>query len=315
MNQFECMRMYVEVVEHAGFSKAAVALQMSPAKVSTQISNLEKHLGVQLLSRTTRTCALTDDGESYYAHCKRVLADIDQTEASLGRARGVPQGRLRIDASVTFINRLLLPVLGTFRARYPEIEIEMLHTAHVFDVQTEGLDVMFRLGPLHDSSLIARQLGTTVMVTAAAPSYLARYGEPHTPQDLMKHQCIHFLDSTTGRLMPWDFERSGEGVQIRPPAGLSFNQGESRLAAAVMGLGIYRGIRLNLDRLLAAGALKLVLQDWVTPSPPIYIAYEHHRNLSSRVRAFVDFMVGCYPAGKPIDSLPSLIADPLQMRA
>src|SRR5271169_2740457 len=117
------MRMYVEVVEHAGFSKAAVALQMSPAKVSTQISNLEKHLGVQLLSRTTRKCALTDDGESYYAHCKRVLADIDQTEALLGRGRGAPDGRLRIDASVTFINRLLLPVIGTFRARYPKIEI------------------------------------------------------------------------------------------------------------------------------------------------------------------------------------------------
>jgi LysR family transcriptional regulator for bpeEF and oprC len=174
---------------------------------------------------------------------------------------------------------------------------------------------MFRLGPLHDSSLIARPLGTTVMVTAAAPSYLARYGEPQAPQDLMKHQCINYLDSKTGRTLPWDFGRSGEVLQIHPPAGLSFNQGESRLAAAVMGFGIYRGIRLNLDRLLAAGALKLILQDWVTPSPPIYIAYEHHRHLSSRVRAFVDFMVGCYPAGKPIDSLASLTADPLQMRA
>jgi LysR family transcriptional regulator for bpeEF and oprC len=315
MNQFECMRMYVKVVEHAGFSKAAIALQMSPAKVSTQISNLEKHLGVQLLSRTTRTCALTDDGESYYAHCKRVLADIDQTEALLGRSRGTPQGRLRVDAPVTFINRLLLPVLGAFRARYPEIDIEMLHTPNVFDVQPDGLDVMLRMGPLRDSGLIARQLGSTVMVTAAAPAYLARCGEPKTPHDLLKHQCINYLDCKTGRVFDWKFERSGEVIELTPAAGLSFNQGESRLAAAVMGLGIYRGIRLNLDRLLAAGALKLILQDWVTPAPPIYIAYEHHRHLSSRVRAFVDFMVGCYPAGKPIDSLASLTADPLQMRA
>ena len=135
MNQLECMQMFVKVAEHAGFSKAAAALHMSPAKVSTQISNLEEHLGVQLLSRTTRACTLTDDGEAYFAHCKRVLADIAQTEELLSHSRHAPQGRLRINAPITIINRLLLPVLGAFRSRYPDIELEILHTEHVFDLQ------------------------------------------------------------------------------------------------------------------------------------------------------------------------------------
>ena len=229
MNQLECMQMFVEVAAQARFSRAAATLHISPAKVSTQISNLEQYLGVQLLSRTTRTCTLTDDGKRYYAHCKRVLADMAETEALLSRSQQRPEGRLRINASITFINRLLLPVLGSFRSRYPGIELEVLHSEHVFDVQQEGFDVMLRL------------------------------------------------------------------------------------AAAVMGQGIYRGLRLGLDRLLSNGALKLILHDWVTPSPPILVAYEHHRRLSSRVRVFVDFMVKCFPPGKAIHLVPSTACDPLHL--
>ena len=184
MNLIECMHMFVHVVEREGFSRAAMTLQISPAKVSTQIHHLEEHLGVQLLSRTTRSCTLTEEGETYYAHCKQIISDIAAAEAALSSTRAKPHGRLRVDASVTLINRLILPVIARFREQNPAIELEFLHTEHLFDSKQEGMDVMLRMGPLDDSSLIARPLGRVMMVTAAAPSYLARCGMPHSPADL-----------------------------------------------------------------------------------------------------------------------------------
>ena len=212
---------------------------------------------------------------------------------------------------MTLINRLLLPVIGRFRERYPDMELEFLHTEHLFDCKQEGMDVMIRLGPLDDSSLIARPLGRTMMVTAAAPTYLARHGVPKVPADLAEHECINFLDPHTGRLRVWDFVKDNETVSITPGAGIAFNQGESRLAAAVMGLGIYRGMHLSLDRLLEDGSLKLVLEDWSTPAPPIYVAYVSHRNIPSKIRAFVDFMIECYPPRQWMVSPPAS-ADLLQ---
>jgi LysR family transcriptional regulator for bpeEF and oprC len=305
MNQLECMRIFVRVVEQGGFSRAAISLHISPAKVTSQINHLEQHLGVQLLSRTTRSCSLTEEGTAYYAHCKRILADIAETEAALTSSRAEPRGRLRIDASVTLINRLLLPIIGKFQERHPDVELEFLHTEHLFDSKQEGMDVMIRLGPLDDSNLIARPLGRTVMVTAAAPAYLARRGIPRVPADLAAHECINFLDPHTGRIAIWEFTRDNKAVSIAPGPGLSFNQGESRLAAAVMGLGIYRGMLFSLARLLEDGSLKLVLEDWTTPAPPIYIAYDSHRNISNKIRTFVDFVVECYPSEQCIVSPPA----------
>jgi LysR family transcriptional regulator for bpeEF and oprC len=294
------MEMFVKVVEHAGFSKAAAVLQISPGKVSSQISNLEQQLGVQLLSRTTRMCTLTEDGETYYAHCKRVIADISATREILARSHGNPRGRLRIDSPGTLTHRLLLPVLVTFQARYPDIELQIFHTDHVYESQREGFDVMLRLGPLQDSGLVARQLGIATMITAAAPAYLTRYGEPKTPRDLEAHRCIHFLDSDTGRVSPWEFRRADEHVKIRPPLGLCFNLGEARLAA-VTGLGIYCGMRLGTEKLLAEGSLKLLLQDWAPPPPPVYVVYEHHNHLPDRVPAFVNFILECFPPGRAME--------------
>jgi LysR family transcriptional regulator for bpeEF and oprC len=312
MNQLECMQMFVQVVEREGFSRAAITLQMSPAKVSTQISHLEAHLGVQLLSRTTRSCTLTDEGRAYYEHCKRIFADIADTEAGLATARTEPHGRLRIDASVTLINRLILPVIGRFHERYPDVELEFLHTEHLFDSRQDGMDVMFRLGPLEDSNLIARPLGRIMLVTAAAPAYLARRGTPKAPTDLTAHECINFLDPHTGRVKVWEFVRDNETLSITPGQGFSFNQGESRLAAAVMGLGIYRGLALSLDRLLQDGSLQLVLEDWTTPAPPIYVAHANHRNIPGKIRAFVEFMVECYPPRQCLVAPPAR-ADLLQV--
>src|SRR5262249_24417769 len=162
--------------EHESFSRAASAMEISLAKTSMQIRDLEQHLGVQLLSRTTSRSTPTEIGQAYYEHCKRILGDIAATEAVLSNQSSQPHGRLRIDASVTLVNRVLLPVIGKFRAQYPAIELEFLHTNHIYDSTQEGMDVMLRLGPLKDSRLIARPLARAATVTAAAPSYLAIRG-------------------------------------------------------------------------------------------------------------------------------------------
>jgi LysR family transcriptional regulator for bpeEF and oprC len=311
VNLLECMEMFVEVVEREGFSRAATTLQMSPAKVSTQIHNLEEHLGVQLLSRTTRSCTLTEEGETYYARCKQILNDVSAAEASLSGARENPQGRLRIDASVTLINRVLLPVIYRFREKYPAIELEFLHTAHVFDVKQQGMDVMLRLGPLEDSSMIARPMARTDLVTAAAPSYLARRGVPRTPDELARHDCLNYLDPFTGRLAEWNFVRGDERFIFTPERKLSFNQGESRLAAAVQGLGIYRGLSVGLDRLLQSGALQLLLEDWTTPAPMLYVAHANHRNLPVKIRVFVDFLLECFPPSTDMEAELPTVSDHL----
>jgi LysR family transcriptional regulator for bpeEF and oprC len=255
---------------------------------------------------------LTAEGEAYYARCKQILGDVAAAEAALGGTRDMPQGRLRIDASITLINRVLLPVIGRFRERHPAIELELLHTEHVYDIKQQGMDVMLRLGPLDDSSLIARPLARVKLVTAAAPSYLARRGVPRAPDELPNHDCLNFLDPVTGRIAEWEFVRGDERFIFTPERKLSFNQGESRLAAAVMGLGIYRGMRIGLENLLASGALHLLLEDWTTPAPLLYVAHASHRNLPARIRAFVDFLLECYPPGTDTVGTASADSDALQ---
>jgi LysR family transcriptional regulator for bpeEF and oprC len=295
MNQLECMRIFVKVVEHSSISRAARALQVSPATVSTQLTQLERHLQAQLVIRTTRNLNVTDDGATYYSHCKKVLAEIIETEVLLSGDHSDPRGRLRIDASVTFSNRLVLPVLGGFRNRFPGIEVELLHTEHLSDSSQQGFDVMIRLGPLQDSTLVARLLGSVNMLIAASPRYLDKHGEPKNPHELMQHTCLNFIEPLSGRITPWEFRRGDERVTIHPRPGIGFNQGESRLAAALLDMGVYLGMYLNIDHLLNDGSLKAILTDWTASSLPIYVAYSQHRNLSPKVRAFVDYMLDCYP--------------------
>jgi DNA-binding transcriptional LysR family regulator len=175
------------------------------------------------------------------------------------------------------------------------------------------MDVMLRLGPLEDSNLIARPLSRAIIVTAAAPSYLARRGAPRTPEDLAEHDCINFLDPLTGRIAEWDFMRGNEKFLITPERNISFNQGESRLAAAVMGLGVYRGMRVGIAHLLRTGSLRLILEEWNSSAPPLYVAYASHKNLPAKIRVFVDFMLACYPPGQDMPDTWPVAADSLQL--
>lgn len=295
MNLIEDMQIFVQVVERGSFSAAARSLHASPAKISTRISHLERELKTTLFDRTTRTMLLTGNGSLYYTHCKEVLSQIEETREKLHGATETPVGHIRVDVPVMVADYLLLPVLPGFFERFPQITLEIIHSEHIMNLKHQSCDLMLRTGPLQDSSLIGMQLGYSRIVTVAAPSYLSRYGEPLTPQDLQQHNCLQFENPDSGRNVTWVFRKDDQELEIETSGNLVFNQGESRIAAAVQGMGIYQGFEFSLLRWIESGALRIILDDWQFMSRPIVMAYPRNKFPTTRLRALGDYLREMYP--------------------
>ena len=289
MDQLSAMRVFARVAELGSFARAADALDLSRAMVTTRIAQLEARLGVRLLHRTTRRVALTDDGRAYHERCVRILADIDETEEALGRGRTRPSGRLRVQAPVALTRHFLIPALPRFMVRHPELALELRLANRVVDLVEEGLDCAIRLGPPAEPHLVARRIAETRLATCAAPAYLARRGVPGAPDDLARHDCIAFLDLASGRPVDWRFARGGVDTTRAPGGRLAFNSMEAAVEAAAAGLGVAQVLSSLAQGAIAAGRLVPVLVDWAAAGPPLYVAYPHHRHLSAKIRAFVDF--------------------------
>jgi LysR family transcriptional regulator for bpeEF and oprC len=303
MNLLQSMRIFIEVVDRQGVGRAAQSLQMAPASVSVQISNLEAHLGTTLLIRTSRNMVPTEEGEAYYKVCKRVLDDISDIELKFKAGNSHLGGRLRVDAADFYVSNLVLPVLPEFHERYPDIRIDFVQSGHVFDINPTGVDVMIRMkvARMDDTSLVARPMGTTDMVCAASPGYLEDYGIPHDPQDLAQHNCLLWIDPHSGRLLEWAFYRGAESMTLDLPYAFAFSQKNARVDAAVRGLGIIYELRYDLAQPLRDGRLHTVLEEWASLAPQSYIVYSKSRESSSKIQAFVSFLLEKYPPEKPID--------------
>jgi LysR family transcriptional regulator for bpeEF and oprC len=289
MDQLSAMRVFARVAELGSFARAADALAMSRAMVTTRIAQLEARLGVRLLHRTTRRVGLTDDGRAYHERCLRILADIDETEEALARGRTRPAGRLRVQAPVALARLFLIPALPRFLARHPELALEVRLANRVVDLVEEGLDCAIRLGVPAEPNLVARRIAETRLATCAAPAYLARRGVPRAPDELARHECIAFLDLASGRPADWVFARQGVPLARAPGGRLAFNSMEAAVEAAAAGLGVAQVLSSLAQGAVAAGRLAPVLVDWAAAGPPLYVAYPHHRHLSAKIRAFVDF--------------------------
>lgn len=300
MNLFEDMEIFVQVVESGSFSDAARALHVSPAKISIRISRLERELKTTLFDRTTRNMLLTANGAIYYTHCKEVLSQIAETRAKLHGATENLVGHVRVDVPVMIADYLLLPVLPGFFERFPEITLEVIHSEHVMDLRHQSCDLLIRTGPLEDSSLIGVPLGYSRIVTVAAPSYLDRYGEPQSPQDLHAHNCLQFENPDSGRNVGWVFRKGDQDLELETTGNLVFNQGESRIAAAVQGMGIYHGFEFSLLRWIESGALRIILADWQFMTRPIVMAYPQNKFPTSRLRALIDYLRAMYPPNTEI---------------
>jgi LysR family transcriptional regulator for bpeEF and oprC len=303
VNRLQAMEVFVEVVDRESFSRAAHALHMAASTVTFHIANLEAHIGSTLLNRTTRSFTLTDEGVQYYELCKRVLGDISEVEGSLKHARTTPSGRLRVDIASTFSSSLLLPVMAEFLEAFPDINIDFTDSGHQFDTEQIGADIMVRnpLVPLEDSRLVAIPIGSTPAVNVASPTYLALHGEPATPHDLLKHQCIGYIDPWSGRHWEWFFEHNGKRISIEVPQRLAYSDGRVRVEAALKGLGVINDLVCNIKKELHDGKLKVILEDWTWVPPPLHIIYPQTLRRSKKVIAFVKFLLEKYPPDRDID--------------
>jgi LysR family transcriptional regulator for bpeEF and oprC len=290
MDRLQAMSVFVRVVDSGGFTRAAEVLRMPKATVTTLVQQLETHLGVKLLNRTTRRVSVTADGAAYYERCVRILAEVEDTETVLRRTHGAVTGRLRVDVPATFGRRVLMPALPDFVGRYPEVRLEVGCGDRPVDLLEEGVDCVVRGGDPGDESLVARRVGQLEFVTCATPAYLAQYGVPQHPRDLERHRCVNYFSSKTGRIFPWDFTRDGERIELTLDGPVAANDGEAYLAAGLAGLGVFLAVVADVEGPLAAGAVRRVLADWRTDPLPIFVMYPQNRHLSAKVRAFVDWV-------------------------
>lgn len=288
-NRFGDIETFLAVANGGSLAAAAKALRLTPSAVSRSIARLEERLGVKLMRRTTRSLALTVEGQAYRERMSVLLADIATVEAGLGQERQGPRGLLRINTSPSIGTMGLLPILPRFTARYPDIIVDLTLSDAIVDLVEERADVAIRIGPLRDASLRAKKLGQSRMVLVASPDYLTRRGTPRTPDDLEAHDCLRF--SFRRSIDSWPFRIGGKIVQ-RPVHGSFFgNSGEVVRQMAVAGGGIARHGRFHVAADLAAGRLVEVLPDHNPgDGEDIHALYAPEDRAAARIRAFLDFL-------------------------
>lgn len=290
MDKLQAMEVFVQVVDAGSFTRASDHMQLPKATVSTLIRNLESTLAVKLLNRTTRQISVTADGAAYYERCLNILADVRDAEDSLSKTRASPSGRLRVDVPTGIGRHLVIPALPLFFERYPDIQLEIGCNDRTVDLIEEGIDCAVRGGVLPDSTLIARRVGALHFVTCASPSYVARHGRPMHPHDLMKHRCVNYFSSKTGRIFEWDFAKGDERIQLKFPGSVAVNDWDAYLSACLSGLGIAQMPLSALCPYIEAGNLELLLTDWGIDPVPLHVVYPQNRHLSAKVRVFVEWI-------------------------
>jgi LysR family transcriptional regulator for bpeEF and oprC len=284
------MQVFARVAELGGFSRAADKLGMSPPSVTSAVRNLEAHLGVRLLTRTTRKVSLTDDGRAYLERCNRVLAEIEETEAALKRTRTEPQGRLRVEMPTGMGHLYVTPALPVFCQRYPKVIVVMTMGDRFVDLTEEDVDVIVRVGELADSSMVARRLYDARFITCASPDYLRRFGTPTEPDELAGHNCLGYFSASLGRSAQWQFARNGVEHLHSPGGTLHLNNPEALVDLAIAGAGIVNLLETGVAPALQGGKLVTILADWQTAALPVSVLYWPSRHLSARVRVFVEFL-------------------------
>ncbi|MGF6276313.1 DNA-binding transcriptional LysR family regulator [Massilia sp. UYP11] len=288
MDRFQEMQIFTRIVERRSFTLAAEELSLPRATVTNAIKRLEARLATRLLERTTRVVAPTLDGEAYYERCVRLLADLGEMESVF--TRSTPTGLLRVNLQAALARRVVAPRLPDFLARYPDIELQIGEGDRLVDLVREGIDCVLRVGNLQDSSMVAQKITQLAQVTCASPAYLARHGRPATLATLDQHQAVNFISSATGRPYPLEFLVAGALRQLTLPGPVSVTGADMYTAGALAGLGLVQVPRYRVEHELARGELEVVLPDLAPPALPVYVLYPQNRQLSPRVRVFVDFL-------------------------
>ena len=240
MDKFEAMRVFCSVIEAGGFASAADQMGLSTSAVSRPIAQLEAHLNVRLLNCTTRRMSPTDEGFAYFERCTQLLADLDETEASVSGEAHHPRGRLRLTAPIALAISRLAPAFAAFSQAYPDITLDIMLSDGIADFAEEGLDLAIRVGRVGSDNLVAGHIGETALLIAAAPAYLARAGTPQTPADLARHACLTYAYSSTGNQWPFN-DKDGKPFSVRIGGPVNSNNGMLLGEMAAAGCGIAQG--------------------------------------------------------------------------
>ncbi|MFV0663839.1 LysR family transcriptional regulator [Denitromonas sp.] len=295
MDRIEAMRVFCEVVEAGGFAAAAARMGLSTSAVSRHVAQLEAHLNVRLLNRTTRKVSPTDAGQAYFERCVQWLADLDEIEAVVAGEAQRPSGRLRLSAPIALSVHRLAPAFAAFLQRYPEVTLDVALSDNVADFIDEGLDVAIRVGRLGSENLVARRIDSARLMLAASPAYLAARGTPVHPEALAEHDCFVYSYAASGSL--WQFEGpGGESTAVRVNGAVRANNGMLLAEMASCGCGIVQVPDFLVQPLLDSGRLVPVLTDWEPPRLPIHAVYPTRRHLSAKVQALVGFLTEWFAA-------------------
>jgi len=295
MDRLESMSMLIAVADAGSLSAAGRRLNVPLTTVSRKVSELEAHLGTQLIRRSSRRIALTDAGTAYIEACRRILDEIGEAERTASGEYQAPRGELVITAPIVFGRLHLLPVICDFLKAYPEIDIRLVQADRNINLADEHIHLAVRIGALPDSTMIATRVGEVRRVICGSPDYFALRGIPVRPQDLMNHDCVtsDVLDAS----YVWRFGagRSETAVTIRPR--LSVTTAEASIDAAIAGIGVARPLSYQVARALAEGSLALVLENFEPPPGPVNLLHAGGRKVPLKLRAFLDFAAPRLRAG------------------
>ncbi|MBL8307834.1 MAG: LysR family transcriptional regulator [Rubrivivax sp.] len=284
-------------------SAAARELGLSKAAVSKRLAQIEGRSGVVLLSRTTRRMSLTPEGEAVVDGARRILGEIEELDRLLVRSRSLPRGLLRVNATLGFGRSHVAPMISRFVRHHPEVEVQLQLSVNPPPLTDDAFDVCIRFGEPPDARVIARRLAPNRRLLCAAPSYLARQGHPSTPADLTRHNCIGIRQGDEG-YGTWRLS-TGKGqrrrtVTVKTRGNLTTNDGEIAVNWALEGHGILMRAEWDIARYLRKGKLVPVLPQWETPEADVFAVFPQRLQLSTRVRAFVDFAAATFGPGAQV---------------
>ncbi|ELY2856228.1 LysR family transcriptional regulator [Cronobacter dublinensis] len=289
MKNLEPLFIFARVAEMKSFTQAAESLGIQKGRASVVVRELEQAIGATLLTRTTRTVQLTEEGRAFYARARDLLSDAEELTSMFSHSTTSLRGRLRVDMPAVLAENVVIPALPRLLDAHPELELELSCTDRRVDLIQEGFDCVVRLGPIVDETLVARPLGKLRMINAASPDYLARVGVPQTPDDLIRqgHRMVHYMPSFSARPDGWEYPTEDGYQSLMLPGAVRVNSVQAYHNAGIAGLGLIQGGYSTLAPWMARGALVEVLPGFRPAPLDASFVIAHRRNLSPRVRAFM----------------------------
>ena len=291
----QAIRSFVRVVEIGGFARAADSLQIPNATLSKQIQQLERHLGVKLLERTTRRVHVTSEGSAYYYRVQHLLSELDDFETTMGPAKAATRGRLRVDSGGSTASAILIPALPDFQAQYPDIQLQLGVTDRTVDLIGENIDCAIR-STGQDPALIARPIGLLPWTMCASPAYIARYGVPTHPLHVVDDglPVAGYFSHSSGFIQPIELFMRDEPFLIKPRYSILVNESNSHLASALAGLGLIHTLDFMVRPSIDRGDLVVVLKEYRAKPLQVFIVYPPSRQRTTKVRVFVDWVTQVY---------------------